>query len=510
MTRRTGGAANTRKIRSHGNAIDQLPFKQVINPFTPLEIVSADELESIHQTSLRILKEIGINFLLPEAREIFRCVGADIDGERVRLDPELVEASIALAPPSFKIHARNPAHSLIFGDKYMNFGTIGGPPWVTDQDRGRRYGNYEDFCDLLRLGQSLNTAHLTSGYPVEPDDIAVPVRHLKATMAMIELTDKVFRIYASSRERILDQLTMVRIMWDMTEEEFENHPCVHTNVNANTPMQYDIPMTWGIIEMAKRNQPVGITPFTLAGAMAPVTIAGALAQQNAEALAGITLTQLVRPGAPVIYGGFTSNVNMKTGSPSFATPEFVKAAIITGQLTRRYKLPFRSSNTSTSNIPDAQSAYESQTSIWSSVLSGVNYLQHAHGWMEGSLCASYEKYILDAEMLQMITEVMKPVIVNSDELAFDAIREVGPGGHFFGVSHTMERYETAFYHPLLSDHRNFEPWAEDGAQDATTRANHIYKKLLSDYEQPPLNLAIQEALNTFVRKREDEGGAHVY
>jgi trimethylamine--corrinoid protein Co-methyltransferase len=282
-----------------------------------------------------------------------------------------------------------------------------------------------------------------------------------------------------------------------------------TIVNTNSPLRLDGPMSDGLIEMATWGQPVVATPFTLAGAMTPVTLAGALAQQNAEALFMVALAQIVRPGTPMVYGGFTSNVDMRTGSPAFGTPEYVKAAIATGQLARRYGLPHRSSNVTGSVVVDAQAAYESQMSIWGSILGGASLLYQGAGWLEGGLTASFEKLILDAEMLQQMTEVLQPIAVDGAELGLEAIAEVGPGGHFFGTAHTLERFETAFYQPMLSDWRNFETWQEDGGRTATERANRIWKQLLAEYEPPPLAPAAVEELDAFVdrRKREIAAGS---
>jgi trimethylamine--corrinoid protein Co-methyltransferase len=282
-----------------------------------------------------------------------------------------------------------------------------------------------------------------------------------------------------------------------------------TIINSNSPLRLDGPMSDGLIEMASHGQPVVVTPFTLAGAMTPVSLAGALAQQNAEALFMVALTQLARRGAPVIYGGFTSNVDMRTGSPAFGTPEYVKAAFATGQLARRYRLPWRSSNATASSVVDAQAAYESEMSVWGSIMGGVNLLYQGAGWLEGGLTASFEKLIVDAEILQMMAEVMVPFEVDEAALAVDAIAEVGPGGHFFGSAHTLERYETAFYRPLLSDWRNFETWHDDGARTATERANGIWKQLLAEFEEPPMDPPVREALDAFVarRKREIATGA---
>ena len=511
MARRSKGRARSRREANDGGSFKQLPFQQFSNPYPPFEIISADELESIHEASLQVLEEIGLNFLLPDACEILKAAGADVepDGQRVRFDRGLIQSAMSTVPPSFYMHARNPAHSLKFGDRCVNFAAVSSPPNASDLDGGRRSGNFKDFCNFLRLTQIVNVAQLVSGHAVEPIDIDPAVRHLDATLAMIELTDKIYRLYSLGRQRVLDNLEMTRIMRGQSEAEFETEASVFTFVNVNSPLQFDVPMLWGMIEFAKRNQPVVVTPFTLAGAMAPVSLAGALVQQNAEALAGMAFIQMVRPGAPLMYGGFTSNVDMKSGSPAFGTPEYAKATLIGGQLCRRYNVPYRSSNVNASNAPDVQAAYESEMSIWSAVLGHVHLLHHGLGWLEGGLCASFEKFIIDAELLQMMAEVLKPVVINDAELAVEAIRDVGPGGHFFGTAHTLERYETAFYAPVLSDWRNFETWSEDGALDATQRANRIFKQLLERYEPPPLDDAIREELRAFVARRKEEGGAPI-
>ncbi|MDX1711720.1 MAG: trimethylamine methyltransferase family protein, partial [Rhodovibrionaceae bacterium] len=279
-----------------------------------------------------------------------------------------------------------------------------------------------------------------------------------------------------------------------------------TNVNVNSPLRLDGPMAEGLIEMSALNQAVIVTPFTLAGAMAPVSLAGALLQQNVEALAGIALTQAVRPGSPVVYGCFTSNVDMKSGAPAFGTPEYLRAALAAGQLARRYRLPYRSSNANAANAVDAQAAYESLFSLMGALQGGANVVQHALGWLEGGLTASFEKMVLDAEMLQCLVAAERPIDTGEAEFALDAIREVGPGGHFFGAAHTMERYERAFYQPLLSDWRNFEAWREAGAEDAFAGAARIVRDLLRAYEPPPLDSAIAEELDAFIARRKEQGG----
>ena len=504
--------------RRHRNAVprskpvlEQAPFRQLRNPYPPLELLSADQLEAIHGASLTVLEEIGINFLLPEARQILKQAGADVDADRsssrVRFDRQLILDAIKTAPSEFTLHARNPAHDLVFGGNIINISMVSSPPNATDIERGRRTGNYADYCDFLKLAQSLNIVALTSGHPVEPVDIDPPIRHLDASLAMIEFTDKCFRGYALGRQRILDSIEMARISRGISHEQLLREPSLITIVNANSPLQYDTPMLWGMIEMGKRHQPVVITPFTLAGAMAPVTIAGALVQQNAEALAGIAFMQLLSPGAPVLYGGFTSNVDMKTGSPAFGTPENAQATLIGGQLARRYGVPYRSSNVNASNAPDAQAVYESQMSIWPAMMGHANFLHHGLGWLEGGLAASFEKVIIDAEMLQAMAEFMQPLAVTEDDLALEAIRDVGPGGHYFGTAHTLARYETAFYRPMLSDWRNYETWAEAGSLSATQRAQQIYRQLIADYQQPTLDPAIKEQLHAFVAQRKAQGGA---
>lgn len=489
-----------RRQRPSQAKIDQLPFEQVENPFSPIEILSEDQLNRIHHASLDVLEDIGINFLLDEAREILKTAGADVEknSTRVRFDRNLILESIAKAPSEFTIHARNPQRSLKIGGRWLAFSTVAGPPNASDIQGGRRSGNFKDYSDFIKLAQSVNIAHAISGHPVEPLDLDPKTRHLDTARVNLTLTDKVCRVYSLGRDRVMDILEITRICHNLSREELAHRPSLYTVVNVNSPLQYDIPMLWGIIELARMNQVVVITPFTLAGAMAPITLAGAVTQQNAEALAGLAFSQIVNPGAPVMYGGFTSNVDMKTGSPAFGTPEYVKATLMGGQFARFYNLPYRSSNVNASNAPDVQAIYESQMSIWGSVMARANLIHHALGWLEGGLCASFEKFVMDAEMLQGVVETLKPVVVDEDTLGIEAMREVGPGGHYFAAQQTMERYETEFYKPMLSDWRNFETWFEDGAKDATTRANRIYQQLLSEYEAPRVDEAILQELDEYI------------
>jgi trimethylamine--corrinoid protein Co-methyltransferase len=318
--------------------------------------------------------------------------------------------------------------------------------------------------------------------------------------------DKTWHCLGFGATVVEDALEIVGLARGVDPATLEHEPSLITIINTNSPLRLDGPMSEGLIAMAAAGQAVVATPFTLAGAMTPVTLAAAIAQQNAEALFCVALTQVVRPGAPVVYGAFTSNVDMRTGSPAFGTPEYVKGAIASGQMARRYRLPWRSSNATASPVVDAQAAYESEMAVWGAVMGGVNLLYQGAGWLEGGLTASYEKLIVDAEILQMMSEVLQPVVVDEASLGLDAIAAVGPGGHFFGSAHTLERYETAFYRPILSDWRNYETWAEDGAHTATERANGIWKQLLAEFEPPPLDPAAAEGIAEFVARRKAEIG----
>lgn len=491
-------------------AFTQREFEIIRNPWPPMDMVPPEALESLHNTSMTILEDIGMDVLDEEARDFFQKAGGKVEGERVRLDRDLIMESLKTCPGEFTMHASNPAHNIRIGGNYMTFGQVSSPPNCSDIKDGRRPGNIEDFRKFLKLTQSLNVIHFVGGYPVEPIDWDPAVRHLHAGRDMAFLTDKVGHGYSLGDARIKDSMTICRLARGVSEAEFANQPSMFTVINTSSPLRLDKPMANGIINMSGMGQAVILTPFTLSGAMAPVTIAGALAQQNAECLFGICLTQLVRPGAPVIYGGFTSNVDMKTGSPAFGTPEYAQAVIIGGQLARHYGLPYRTSNVNASNCVDAQAAWESETSLWAVMLGGGNLIKHSAGWLEGGLCASFEKMIIDADLLQMKIAFMTPPVMDEAALALEAVRDVGPAGHFFGTAHTMERYRNAFHAPNVSDWNNFENWEGSGSKTATERAHEIYLQLLDEYEQPSIDPAIREAINDFVDRRVSEGGAPDY
>ena len=492
--------------RRGGPELQQLPWMGVTNPYTPLEVLEPDQLEAIHDASMRILEEIGIEFMSPQALDLLAGAGADVDHDSgvVRLDRGLVGELAAGAPESVTLTPRNPDHAITLGSNSINFGLVAGPPYVHDRENGRRSGNLEDYCNLLRLAQSFNIIHLIGNQPTAPVELAAETRHLDCYRANVTYTDRVYHCSAIGAERALDGIDIAALARGVSREALIDSPAVITIISVNSPRRFDSAMAEGLIAMAEWGQCVCITPFTLMGAMTPVTLAAALAQQNAEALAGVALTQIVRPGNPVVYGAFTSNVDLRSGAPAFGTPENAKATLAAGQLARRYGLPYRASNANASTCVDAQAAYESEMAIWSGVMGHANLLYHGAGWLEGGLTASFEKVVLDAELLQMMAETLKPIDVDEGTLAFEAIREVGPGGHFFGTAHTMERYETAFYRPILSDWRNYEAWQEAGSPQADERATAIWKQLLADYEPPPLDPARKEALDAFVERRKGE------
>jgi len=515
MTEPGSAAPRSRRRRkarassSEAPAVDQRPWEQPRYVDAPTEPLDAEGVERIHDAAMRILEEIGIEFLHDEARQILADAGCEVAGgsTNVRMGRDFVMAQVAKAPSSFTITPRNPGHRVTIGDGHGAFGQVASPPNVSDLDHGRRSGNRQDFQNLLKLAQSFNCIHLNCGYPVEPIDIHPSTRHLDAVFDLLTLTDKALQPYPLGRERIEDAMEMVRIAAELSWEEFEATPRMFTNINSSSPLKHDWPMLDGAMRMARRGQPVIVTPFTLSGAMAPVTLAGAVAQQTAEALAGIVLLQVVNPGTPVVYGSFTSNVDMKTGAPAFGTPEYIRATQISGQMARRYGLPIRASNANASNYPDAQATWESAFSLQAVSSAHINVVYHAAGWLEGGLCASFEKFVIDCELLQQLAYYHQPVSVTDDDLAVEAIREVGPNGHFLGCEHTQQRYKTAFYSPFLSDWSNFEQWEQNGSVTAVQRANRIWKKVLEAYQPPPMDPAIREELEAFVERRKKEGGA---
>ncbi|WP_442582995.1 trimethylamine methyltransferase family protein [Mesorhizobium sp. ASY16-5R] len=503
-SRRSADRAHSRA----GAAIPQLTAKSVRNPYPPMQLLSADQIEAIHVASMHILENFGIEVMSARALALFEQAGASVDHatQTVRLDRGLIEEQLKTTRPSYRLTPRNPAQAVHIGGDMINFTLVAGPPNVHDFERGRRAGNLRDYSDLVRLAQHFNCITMLGNQVCAPVELPANSRHLDTYLANLTLTDKSFHVSAIGRGRALDGIEMMAISRGLTLEQMAVDPGVTTIISVNSPRRFDEMMAEGLMTMAEHGQSVAVTPFTLMGAMSPVTLAGALAQQNAEALFGIVLTQLVRPGAPVMYGAFTSNVDMRSGAPAFGTPENTKANIASGQLARRYSLPYRTTPGSASNAADAQGAYETMMALWGAVLGHGDLVYHAAGWQEGGLTASFEKFILDVEMIQHMIEFLKPIAVDEGELALDALGRVPTGGHFFGDAHTLERYSTAFYQPIVSNWQNYEAWQEAGGLDATQRATRVWKKALEEYQQPVMDASVREELDAYVARRRQEIG----
>jgi trimethylamine--corrinoid protein Co-methyltransferase len=484
-------------------AVPQAPWAPIENPLPPLALATEEQLERIESTAFRVLEELGLEFQNEQALEIAARGGAQVDRASgiVRFDRALVRECVARAPTQFRLHARNPARSLTIGANRSACGPVSSAPNVADLDRGRRPGTFADQCDLIRLHQSLQCLHLAGGMPVEALDLPAATRHLDFYRAQLTLADRAFVARGIGRDRIEDALEMIAIARGVDRARLREEPSTLSIININSPRRVDREMLAGLMTMADNGQPSVVTPFTLAGAMSPITIPGALAQQTAEALGVIAFAQMVRPGSPIVFGAFTSNVDMKSGAPAFGTPEYVKATIVGGQLARRWKLPFRSSNATAANAVDAQATWESAMSLWAALLSHANIVHHAVGWMEGGLTASFEKAVLDAELIDMMRAWLVPFEVDDEALAFEALRDVPPGGHFFGTAHTLARFETAFHRPLIGEVRNFEAWREAGSPTSAQRARDLWKRLLASYAEPAPDPAVREALEAYVERR---------
>lgn len=506
--RRSGGrAGNTR--RNSPDAISQMPWRIPDNPDRPTEPLTEEGVARMHDAAMRILEEIGIEFLNEESIEIFKDAGCIVDGYNVRMGRDFVMEMVGKAPSTFTMTPRNADKTLTVGGNSMLFGNVSSPPNYWSLDTGKMPGTRQQCADFLKLTQYFNCIHFAGGYPVEPVDIHASIRHLDVLYDKLTLTDKVAHAYSLGKERVEDVMEMVRIAGGLSEEEFAETPRMYTNINSTSPLKHDIPMIDGCLRMIRKGQAVVVTPFTLAGAMAPVTMAGAVAQSIAEALSAIALFQYVAPGSPAVIGTFTSNVDMKSGAPAFGTPEYMRATQMTGQMGRYYGLPIRSSGVCAANVPDGQAMWETSNSLWAAVQSGTNMVYHAAGWLEGGLIASPEKFVMDCEVLQMIQRYFEPATwgTNDDDLALDAIKEVGSNGHFFGIQHTQDRYETAFYQPFASDWRNYEAWDLSRGVWTAERANKIAKDIIGGFEAPPMDDAIKEELGEFVERRKAEGGA---
>ena len=503
------GRGQRKLARVADSLAHQLPWINLVNPYPPLEPLSSDQLGAIHEASMTVLEDYGIEVLSERVRASFRGAGARVDDSHgiVRPDRELVLDLVARAPGAFSLTPRNPNRQLEVGGAHIHFGMVSGPPNVHDCVNGRRPGNFADYERLVQLGQTFNAIHFFGNQSVAPIDLPAQTRHLDTYRASLILSDKVFSAVPIGRGRVRDAVEMVARARGLSLGELAISPSLFGNININSPRKLDEAMSEGALALAEYGQAVIVTPFTLMGAMTPVTLAAGLVQQNAEALFGIAMVQLFFPGTPVVYGGFTSNVDMRSGAPAFGTPENAKANLAGGQLARHYGLPYRSSGCNASNTADAQAVYETQMSLWSAVLGNGNLLYHAAGWLEGGLVASFEKVLIDVEILQNLTCLFSKPKVNTEELALDTIGAVPPGGHFFGTEHTMQRYESAFYQPLLSDWQNNESWVEAGAKDATQRATDLWQQAIHSFEPPPIDPGRLEAIDEYVEKRKHEIGS---
>ncbi len=489
-----------RSARRAGALVSPLVVPYIRRNIPTYDILSVENLERIEEVADRILAEIGIEFRDdPEALELWRKAGAEMEGLRVRFPKGMLREILASAPASFTQHARNPANNVEIGGNAVVFSPAYGSPFVMDLDKGRRYGTIEDFRNLIKLAQSSPWLHHSGGTICEPVDVPVNKRHLDMVYSHIKYSDRPFMGSVTAEERAEESIEMARILFGA---DFVDRNCVILgNVNVNSPLVWDGTMTKALRAYARANQAAVIVPFILGGAMGPVTNAGAIAQSLAETMAGCALTQLERRGAPVIFGNFLSSMSLRSGSPTFGTPEPAIGSMVIGQLARRLKLPLRcAGNFSNSKLPDAQAMQEGVMSMMSAVHCGANFILHSAGFVDGLLAMSYEKFVMDTDFCGALHSYLAGVVVDDNTLAMDAFEEVGPGSHFLGSAHTMRNYQTAFWDSALSDNEPFEKWSEAGSTDMATRANARWKKTLAEYEAPPLDVAIDEALLDYVER----------
>jgi trimethylamine---corrinoid protein Co-methyltransferase len=469
------------------------------------EILSADAMAVLDGGWRRLVSEVGVEFLSDRALELFRKAGQRVEDNAVFLDPDFVLEQVAKAPREFDVTARNPANTVHIGGDSMAFGAVYGPPFVREGDV-RRDATMEDYRNFAKLAQTFPVLDSAGGIICEPNDTPLDSRHLDMTYALQTLTDKIYMGNVVTGENARDTIAMSAILFG-GREQIEQHPVSISLINCNSPLRWDDRMLDALFEYAEAAQPVVLTPFIMMGAMSPVTVPSALVQQIAEALSGIALAQLIRPGCPVIFGSFMTNIDMQSGSPTFGTPESATGLLCTGQIARYFGLPFRTGGGLTSSqVPDAQAGYEALMTLLPTFLAGANWVMHSAGWLEGGLVASYEKFIVDVELLQMLRAEFTPLEIDEASLAFDAHVEVGHGGHFLGAAHTMDHFRTCFYRTTLSSSDNYERWMRNGAVDTAARASRIYQQKLEEFEAPPLDDAIRQELEEYVVRRRRELG----
>jgi trimethylamine--corrinoid protein Co-methyltransferase len=476
-----------------------------VNKMPRYEILSAEAMEILDRGWRRIVSEIGIEFLKPEALDLFRDAGQKVEENNVFFDPEFIMEQVAKAPREFDIQARNPANNVHIGGDHMVFSSVYGPPFVREGDV-RREGTLADYRNFAKLAQSFSAIDSVGGVVAEPNDAPLDSRHLDMLYATMTLTDKMYMGNVVSGVNARDTIAMGEILFG-GRESIEETPASISLINCNSPLRWDDRMLDAQFEYSAANQPVVLTPFLLMGAMSPVTIPATLVQQIAEALSGIALSQLIRPGTPVVFGSFLSNIDMQSGSPQFGTPESAIGLLCTGQIARHFGLPFRAGGgLNSSQMPDAQAAYESLMTMLPTFLAGTNFVMHSAGWLEGGLVSCFEKYVIDVQVLESLQKEFTPLEIDEDSLAFGAHEEVGHGGHFLGAMHTMERFRTCFYRPFLSSSDNFERWTRNGSKDTAARAGDIYRAKIEEYEAPPMDDAIREQLEDYVIRRRAELG----
>jgi trimethylamine--corrinoid protein Co-methyltransferase len=502
MSRRAGGREARRAARRAGPQVRRAYIQRKIATF---DIAASEGLEIIERNADTILQEIGVEVRDdPESLAILRDAGADVSGERVRFDAGQCRAIItATAPAEYQLHARNPANSVMLGGANTVLAPGWGPPFIHNLDEGRRYGTIEDFRTLIKICHMLPEYHMSGGVICEPVDLPPGTRHLDMLASHLRYSDRAVFGALIGGERAQDSVNMAKIVFG--DDFVAGNACLYSVANSNAPLVWDSAMTGALKVYARNNQPVAVTPWTLAGAMSPCTAAGTLAQVLAEALAGLALTQLVNPGAPCLFGSFASTMSMQSGAPTFGSPESAHLVLAAGQLARRLGVPFHTVGALTSSkVPDGQAMEEGTWSLIMSVLAGANFINHAGGWLEGGLVHGYEKAVMDADICGKVAAFAEGLDLSANAQAMDAIAEVGPGAHFLASAHTRANFETAFYAPHNADANSFEQWQADGAKDAAQRANARWKALLHDYEQPRLDPAIDEALEAYIAKRKEE------
>lgn len=500
--RRRGGGGAARRAERTATRVE---FARYIERRIPdLEILDAEALEIVETNAETVLEEIGVAFVdNPEALGRWKDAGADIRGDRVHLPKGLARKLCSTAPGRFVQAARNPEKSVEVGGRNLVFAPVYGPPFVRDAEGGRRYATIEDFQNFVKLGYMSKWLHHSGGTVCEPTDVPVNKRHLDMLLAHMTLSDKPFMGSVTEPERARDSVEMCEILFG---REFVAENAVMTSlININSPLTFDSTMMGALEIYAAAGQACIVSPFIVGGAMAPVSVAGTLTQVLAEVLAGVAYAQIVRPGAPVIFGAFVTSIDMNSGAPTFGTPEGAQITYGAGQLARRLGLPFRSAGAFCgSKLPDAQAAYESANSLNVGLLSGVNFMLHSCGWLEGGLVSSYEKFVMDADQLGVLHKLAAGVSVDADAQAMDAIREVGPGGHYLGCAHTQAHFKEAFWRSDLLDYKPFETWDEEGARDTQELARERVAKLLSEYREPPLDPGRAEELAAYVARKKAE------